>query len=88
MNLEEIEKEIFAIQERNKKVETDKAWETSVTRKVLIAIMTYIIVLLVLFVVRAPNPYVNALVPSAAFLLSTLSLPWFKKKWIETRKGK
>ncbi|MBY0539261.1 hypothetical protein K2P56_02400 [Patescibacteria group bacterium] len=88
MNLEEIEKEISAIQERNKKVETDKAWEVSLARKILIAVMTYVVVLLALFVVEAPNPYLNAFVPSTGFLLSTLSLPWFKKKWIESRKQK
>ena len=29
MKLEELEKEILKIKERNKKVETDKTWETS-----------------------------------------------------------
>ena len=45
-NIEEIKKEIQEIKERNRKVEKDKAWETSWTRKILVAILTYIVVVL------------------------------------------
>ena len=37
-----LEKEILEIKERNKKVELDKTWETSKTRKICIIILTYI----------------------------------------------
>ena len=80
-SLEELEKEIGRIKERNKRVETDKAWETSKTRKIIIAIATYIIIALFLFVSRIPDPWLNALIPSLAFLLSTLTLPVFKDLW-------
>ena len=46
MNLEE---EINKIKERNKKVELDKAWETSWTRKICIMVLTYIIVIIYYF---------------------------------------
>ena len=36
----DFEHEIQKIHERNKKVELDKAWETSKTRKVSIAVLT------------------------------------------------
>lgn len=36
MELKELENEIAKIKERNKKVELDKAWETSWTRKICI----------------------------------------------------
>ena len=36
----ELEKEIEEIKKRNIRVEKDKAWETSFTRKVCIAILT------------------------------------------------
>jgi hypothetical protein len=83
MNQKEIEKEIKAIKERNLRVEADKAWETSWVRKVLIAIFTYIIIVLFFWVMALPNPLVNAIVPTAGFVLSTLSLPYFKKYWIQ-----
>ena len=41
-----LENEIVKIKERNKKVELDKAWETSWTRKMCIGILTYIVVVL------------------------------------------
>lgn len=44
MELKEIEKEIKDIKNRNKRVETDKSWETSWTRRICIGILTYIVV--------------------------------------------
>ena len=44
MELKNLEKEIENIKERNKKVELDKSWETSWTRKICIMILTYIVV--------------------------------------------
>ena len=41
MELKNLEKEIENIKERNKKVELDKSWETSWTRKICIMILTY-----------------------------------------------
>ena len=41
MDNKELENEIVKIKERNKKVELDKAWETSWTRKMCIGILTY-----------------------------------------------
>jgi hypothetical protein len=86
VNQQDVEKAILDIQERNSRVEADKAWETSLTRKIIISAMTYIVVLLVLLAAGAPRPYMGAAVPSAGFLLSTLSLPLFKKHWIDFHK--
>lgn len=81
LKLEELENRINKIESRNKSVERDKAWETSTTRKILVAIFTYIAIALYLkFIVRI-DPWVNAIVPSVGFLLSTLTLPYFKKMW-------
>ena len=41
-----IEDRINKIEQRNKKVELDKAWEISWTRKICIMILTYIIVVI------------------------------------------
>jgi len=77
-----MKKELQNIKERNARVEADKAWETSFTRRAIIAIMTYLIVVLFLFMINAPKPWLNALVPTAGFILSTLTLPYFKKWWL------
>jgi len=41
--LRNLEQEIQTIQQRNARVEVDKAWETSIFRKVSIALLTYIV---------------------------------------------
>lgn len=80
-SLKKLEKEIEKIKERNKRVEADKAWETSMTRRIIISAATYIVIVLFLSASNIPNPWLNAIIPTLAFLLSTLSLPFFKKLW-------
>ncbi len=69
--------------QRNARVESDKAWETSWTRKLFIALLTYVIVSLYLPVLGVQQSYLHALVPVCGFLLSTLSLPFIKKWWLQ-----
>ena len=76
-------KEIQNILERNKRVESDKAWETSFTRKLLIAIFTYIVIVLFFLAAGLPKPFINPIVPTVGFLLSTLTLPLFKNIWLK-----
>mgnify|MGYP003524715878 CR=1 FL=1 len=76
-------KQVKAILERNERVASDKAWETSGTRKLIIATFTYVIVVVFLIIIGNANPFVNALIPAIGYLLSTLSLPFVKKIWIE-----
>ena len=76
-----IEKEIEKIKKRNKRVETDKAWEVSKTRKIIIAIITYLTIVSFFIVANLPNPFVNSIVPTVGFLLSTLGLPYFRGFW-------
>ncbi len=76
-------KEIISIIERNKRVEKDKAWETSFTRRFIISALTYLLIVLFLWMIKVEKPWLNALVPTFAFLLSTLSLSFFKKIWLK-----
>jgi hypothetical protein len=73
------------ILERNKRVEADKAWEVSWTRRLFIAGVTYITACIFLYVINSPNFAANAVVPAIGYLLSTLSLPWLKKWWLSNR---
>lgn len=79
----DVKKELQKIIERNKRVEADKAWETSFSRRFLIAVMTYLTIVLFLWVINIPDPWLIALVPTIAFILSTLTLPFFKKWWLK-----
>ena len=78
---QELEKEIHSIKERNRRVELDKVWETSFTRRLLLIVFTYLSIGIYLNVIKIPNPWMNAIVPALAFLLSTLTLPLFKNLW-------
>lgn len=79
MNLEE---RIKKIEERNKKVELDKRWETSWTRKICIMVLTYIVVIIYSYIVRNyDNILFSSLVPVIGFTLSTLSLRIVRKIW-------
>jgi len=77
-----MKEDIEKIKERNKRVEANKAWEVSITRKIIIALMTYIIIVIFLWSINAPRPWLNAIVPVVGFILSTLTLPLFKKFWL------
>ncbi|HAU39970.1 MAG: hypothetical protein UV80_C0006G0061 [Candidatus Peregrinibacteria bacterium GW2011_GWF2_43_17] len=83
--LEELSAEIDRIQLRNKSVETDKAWETSITRRIVLAILTYVSIGAYMQAINIEKPWLNAIIPSVAFMLSTLTLPFFKKMWIRIR---
>lgn len=78
----DIEKEIGIIKERNQRVEGDKAWETSWTRRLFIALGTYLIAALWLILISDTSPWLKAFVPSVGYLLSTLSLSFVKKWWL------
>ena len=77
-----IEEEINNIKERNKRVELDKKWETSLTRKIFIMVLTYIVVIIYSYLVRNyDNIFLSSLVPVIGFTLSTLSLKVVRKIW-------
>lgn len=81
-----IEQEVLKIIERNKKVELDKKWETSFTRKILIAVLTYFVIVLFFYISWLWNPFINAIVPTIGFLLSTLTMWLFKTIWLKYNK--
>jgi len=89
MNNKEIENEILKIKERNKRVELDKAWETSLTRKVCICILTYIVVVIYSIIInKTSSVWLSSLVPVIGFTLSTLSLRLVRNIWEKKYNGK
>ncbi len=76
-----IEERIQKIEKRNKEVESNKSWETSWSRKILLSFFTYFSIAMYLKYIVQIDPWVNAIVPAIGFLLSTLTLPYFKKLW-------
>lgn len=82
MSNEQIEKEINKIKARNARVELDKKWETSWTRRLCICVLTYIVVVIYSFTIQqVSNIFLSSLVPVIGFTLSTLSLGFVRKIW-------
>ena len=81
--IQNLEKEVELLKERNVRVETGKAWEVSLTRRLFIAVSTYIIASIWLILIDDSFPLLKAFVPAIGYLLSTLSLPLIKKWWIK-----
>jgi len=79
-----MQKELQMIKIRNARVEADKAWETSRARRMLLAFATYVLAVILFTIINAPSPFLTALVPAVAYLLSTLSLPFFKDWWLNS----
>lgn len=79
--LESLSAEVAALKARNTRVEAAKGWETSWTRRILIAVFTYIVIVLFFLVADLPQPFVNPIVPTVGFLLSTLSLEVVRGRW-------
>ncbi|OGN28384.1 MAG: hypothetical protein A3A33_05190 [Candidatus Yanofskybacteria bacterium RIFCSPLOWO2_01_FULL_49_25] len=79
--MEPLEQRIQNIEDRNQRVEIDKAWEVSWTRRLFIALVTYVIASIWIYIIRDSLPLLKAFVPTAGYLLSTLSLPVIKRWW-------
>ncbi len=84
--MKDLEKRIEEIEKRNKRVELDKVWETSWTRRICIMILTYIVVIVYSYIVRNYNKILlSSFVPVIGFVLSTLSLKIVRKVWERSR---
>ncbi|MGI0141550.1 MAG: hypothetical protein ACREBF_02775 [Candidatus Micrarchaeales archaeon] len=55
-NLRQLELEIKSIKERNRRVEDDKAWERSYSRRALLILFTYLAVALYLNAIEMKYP--------------------------------
>lgn len=81
-SLEQLTKDVEVIKKRNGRVEMDKAWETSLFRKTLVLVTTYIVASLVMYAIGVPDPHINSLIPTIGFFLSTLTFTFVKNWWI------
>ncbi len=85
--MKELEQRIAKIEKRNKRVETDKAWETSWTRRICIMVLTYLVVVAYSYITHeCDNILLSSLVPVLGFLLSTLSVKAIRRLWKKKNK--
>jgi response regulator RpfG family c-di-GMP phosphodiesterase len=79
------DQELADIKARNARVEADKAWETSWTRRLIIAVFTYVVAAVWLLVIEDTDPFLKAIIPAAGYILSTLSIGRVKQQWIRSK---
>ena len=83
-----LEDRIAQIESRNARVAIDKAWETSLTRRMVIISITYIFASIIfIFVIPTAEWYLASLVPVVGYTLSTLGLPKIRRIWEGKRKS-
>ena len=80
-----LEERIAKLEARNRRVESDKAWETSWFRRLSIMVLTYLTVVFYLRYVVHISPWINALVPVIGFIFSTLTISRLKAWWLRHR---
>ena len=85
--LTELESQMRDVLARNHKVDGNKAWETSRARLFAVTVVTYVTMILVFTVLESSRPFLDALVPTTGFFLSTLSLPLVRRAW-QNSKGR
>jgi hypothetical protein len=81
MKKNDLEMRVAAIEFRNARVELDKKWETSWTRRISITILTYLVVAAYLVFIHKDKAFLNAVVPAIGYFLSTLVLRQIRHVW-------
>lgn len=81
--IEQLKKEIENIKARNRRVEADKAWETSWIRTLFVALSTFILALGFMLLVEEREPFGKALIGTIAYIMSTSTYGMLKNWWLE-----
>jgi len=80
-----LEERIARLETRNRRVESDKAWETSWQRRGSLMVLIYLTIVFYLKFVVHINPWINGLVPVIGYFVSTLTVGFLKKRWLERK---
>jgi len=78
-----VEKEIEALKQRNFEKDRGKEFESSYTRVIFIMVVTYWTLFGYMAIIKTNQPFLDAIVPTVGFNISTWSLPHVKVCWIK-----
>lgn len=84
--IETLARRISAIEERNAQVSSKKHREGCWTRRIAIALITYVMIGIYMLRLGIQQRYLHALIPTAGFLLSTFSLQRIQARRTHRRK--
>ena len=74
-DLEDLQRRLATIEERNARVEADKTWETSIIRTAFLAVITFAVTAFALFVVRNQHAVRDALIAAVGRVVSIVQVP-------------
>lgn len=60
-----------------------KNWDKSWTKSTSQTVLTYVVVVTFLFIIKNPNPFIVAVIPSGVFISAIRIYFLLKKRWIE-----
>lgn len=83
--IDQLKEEVEKIKLRNKRVESDKAWETSTMRTAVIAVQTYVLIFIFMLLLRDAHPFLNAGVATVGYVVSTLTYGALKTWWLKKK---
>lgn len=81
-----LSEEIEKIKQRNKRVEADKAWETSKTRTLFIAVTTFLLAFILMMVIDEKQPFLKAFAGAMLYLMSTTTYGVLKAWWLKNNR--
>ncbi|MCF7905583.1 hypothetical protein K9L63_00090 [Candidatus Gracilibacteria bacterium] len=84
--MENLKHEIETIKERNNRVELDKKWETSWTRRIFLAVLSYVATYIFLRIIHAENAVYGAMIPAGAYLLQQMTVRPLRAFWENANK--
>ena len=79
--LNELQKRIEKIEVRNARVELDKKWEISWTRRLTVAVLVCAVTFTLLTLINDQRPLLNTVVAFIGYMLSTLALGRVRIWW-------
>jgi len=86
--IKKIADRVSSMDHRNQIKDFNKEFEGSLARIIIIMGLTYAVLSVYMLLVNIDRPWINAIVPTFGFQLSTLSLPSIKAYYVEHRMSK
>ena len=84
--LDYLQSEVTALHQRNFEKDRGKEFEGSYARVIFLMVVTYLTLYCYMqWVLKTDFPYLDAIVPTVGFNISTWSLPFVKEYWIQAR---
>lgn len=80
--MDQLQEALLTIQERNARVETEKAWEVSWVRRLSITVVTFVITFAYMKLTKQEPLWLGSFVPAFGYLISTFSIPYMKEFWV------